>query len=108
MRFGSALDSTTRPGIVGDNPRATGYTPFMPALSLRVVILLIVGWANVYCCCPAPAAPVQSDQQTSKPACCAHKHSTSLPDSSPRSPERHRCDECPYLALRQTTITAQV
>jgi len=72
---------------------------------LRFPILILIAWANLYCCCGAPAA-VPAEAQHAKSDCCAKKHSQQ-PPSEPRQHDGRKCDECPFFAIRQKTIVAE-
>src|SRR4051812_36818590 len=66
-------------------------------LALRILILLLVGWANIYCCCASAAPAPKADD--SKP-CCANKHTS----KDNRVPSQNKCDECQFINLRQSSL----
>ena len=75
----------------------------MPALPVRILVLLVVGWTSIYCCCDAPAQVPSAEQATAK-ICCAQRHSSAPSPSDHRMPDGRKCDECPYFAIRQNTL----
>jgi hypothetical protein len=77
----------------------------MPARSVRILTLLLISWANIYCCCSAPAQPVITEHaRVGKTDCCAEKHAPSQPAGEHRFPDGAKCKECPFFAIRQTTL----
>src|SRR5690242_5432445 len=76
-------------------------------MAVRLATLVLMAWTNIYCCCTAPAATIATQTNHPKHACCADKQSTSdAPDH--RMPDRRKCDQCPYLAIRQHTLLDDV
>ena len=80
----------------------------MPSLSARIFTLVFMAWANIYCCCtaaPAQAASLnKSVPDRVRPHCCSDKPAEPAPQQQHRPQHNKDCDECPFLAIRQTTV----
>jgi hypothetical protein len=76
-------------------------------MPFRLATLVLMAWTNVYCCCTSPAAAIGTPADHAKHACCADKPSAPAAPQH-RMPDGRKCDQCPYLAIRQTTLLDDV
>jgi hypothetical protein len=77
--------------------------------STRFLTLLLMCWANIYCCCGAVASyptdlPQPATRQTAKHCCAPNHTSPKQEQSEPRPSAPQDCDECKFLSIRQNTL----
>ncbi len=72
-------------------------------MSVRLATLVLMAWTNIYCCCTAPAATIATQANHPKHACCADKP-TAPETPQHRMPDGRKCNQCPYLAIRQNSL----